>query len=194
MGDLVAPNERRTERLLIRSWMPDDGAALSEAVSASYDHLRPWMNWATPNQSLEDSEELIRRMRARWVACEDFVLALFDPTETLVLGGSGYYLRGRDPADRVVEIGMWIRSDRARQGLGTHALRALIDWGFSDWPWRRLEWRCDTTSTASRRVAEKAGLWLERITERDERRVDGTLLDTAWYVVDRESARVVDPG
>ena len=56
---------------------------------------------------------------------------------------------------------MWIHADHARRGLGTQVLTALLAWGFTDWQWERLEWRCDEENHASRRVAEKVGMALE---------------------------------
>jgi hypothetical protein len=31
--------------LLLRRWSPEDALALSDAVAASSEHLRPWMAW-----------------------------------------------------------------------------------------------------------------------------------------------------
>jgi RimJ/RimL family protein N-acetyltransferase len=58
---------------------------------------------------------------------------------------------------------MWIRADEAGRGLGTDVLRALLRWGFGEWPWKRLAWRCDARNVASIRVAEKAGMRREGV-------------------------------
>jgi len=182
MDYLIAPEEYRTDRLLMRSWRPGDGPPLTEAVEASYDHLKPWMPWAAPEQSVETSERLVRGFRARWLLAEDFVLAFFSPDGARVLGGSGFHLRHGPLSHGVAEIGMWIRADAAGQGLGTHALEALLRWGFSEWPWQRLVWKCDTENHASRRCAEKTGMQLEGVTRGDDFKVGGgERRDTAWY-------------
>ena len=74
----------------------------------------------------------------------------------------------------------------AGTGLGTEALQGLLEWGFTDWPWQRLSWRCDPTNRASVRVAEKAGLALEGTQRSREEGVDGSLRDAAWYAMLRE--------
>ena len=40
------PDHVESPRLTIRRWRPDDVDALSAAIVASVDHLRPWMPWA----------------------------------------------------------------------------------------------------------------------------------------------------
>jgi len=182
MDYLTAPEEYRTDRLLLRSWRPGDGPAMTEAVEASYDHLKTYMPWAAPEQSVETSERLARQFRGRWLLAEDFVVALFSPDGSRALGGCGFHLRHGPLSLGVAEIGMWIRADAAGRGLGTHALEALVAWGFSEWPWQRLVWKCDTENHASRRCAEKAGLALEGVTRGDTLKVSGAeRRDTAWY-------------
>ena len=56
---------------------------------------------------------------------------------------------------------MWIRATEANRGWGTRVLSAMLDWGFGEWGWERLEWRCDTRNLASARVAIKNGLTLD---------------------------------
>jgi RimJ/RimL family protein N-acetyltransferase len=183
---LIPPDVHRTERLLLRSWMPGDGPAMSAAVSSSYDHLKTFMPWAKPEQGVEESERLARQFRGRWLLSQEFVIALFSPDEDRVLGGCGFHLRHGPLEQGVAEIGMWITAEAAGQGLGTHALETLIDWGFSQWPWQRLVWKCDTQNLASRRCAEKAGLLLEGVTRGDALKRGGSgsepeRRDTAWY-------------
>lgn len=186
-ADLIPPESLDTGRVRIRCYRPDDGPALSAAVNSSYAHLRPWMPWATPCQSVAQSTRLVRTFRARWLLAEDFVLGIWTPDESQLLGGTGFHLRHGPLELGVAEIGMWIRGEQAGQGLGTHVLEALVGWGFSAWPWRRLVWKCDTGNVASRRTAEKAGLVLEGVQRLDARTVDGRLRDTACYAVVKEA-------
>ncbi len=144
-------------RFVLRGWMPGDGAALQEAAVSSYDHLKTFMPWADPEQTVLQSEHLARTFRARWLLREDFVVAIFDPDEQRVLGGSGIHLREGGLHTRQAEIGMWIRASEAGTGLGTAVLQAIADWAFTEWPFLRLSWKCNATNTASQRVAQKAG-------------------------------------
>ena len=81
---------------------------------------------------------------------------------------------------------MWISAAYAGQGLGSRALAALLAWGFSDWPWERLTWHCDTRNVASARVAEKNGLTREGTLRADRFGVDGQRRDTHIYAILRD--------
>jgi len=48
---VIPPERLRTERLLIRSYRPGDGAQLAAATNASFQHLRAFMPWLMPNRS-----------------------------------------------------------------------------------------------------------------------------------------------
>lgn len=155
----VAPLAYEASGFTIRAYRPGDGAALADAITSSYEHLIVWMPWARRDQSIEESESLCRRFAAKYLLNEDFTLGIWRG-ETL-LGGTGFHLRHGPLAWKVAEIGMWIRASEAGKGLGTDALRAMLDWGFTDWGWERIVWKCDTLNPASARVAEKCGLTLE---------------------------------
>jgi RimJ/RimL family protein N-acetyltransferase len=179
----LPPDRFETERLVIRSWHEGDGAALTEATNSSHEHLAPWMDWSKPDQSVEESETIVRAARGRWLLKTDFTIAFFSRDESRVLGGSGFHLREGALRTRRAEIGMWIRSSEAGTGLGTEALDGLLEWGFTDWPWLRLSWRCDPRNVASVRVAEKAGLTAEGVDRDRDEGTDGTLQDVARFAM-----------
>ncbi|HUS17121.1 MAG TPA: GNAT family protein [Chloroflexia bacterium] len=167
MDYLVAPEAIDTPAFTIRSDQPGDGALLQEAVNNSYEHLRTYTAWASPHQSLDESESVCRRARGRYLLAQDFTLGIFSPAGDRLLGGTGFHLRGEELALGNAEIGMWIRADAAGQGLGTAALVTMLGWGFDAWPWLRLEWHCDATNRASARAAQKAGMHQEAHLRRD---------------------------
>ncbi len=172
-----APSEYQSGSLTIRAYRPGDGAALQAASVSSYEHLRPWMPWASRDQTVEQSEAHCRRFLGAYLQNQDYALGIWLGDE--LAGGTGFHLRGRAHTSGYAEIGMWISAAQAGRGLGTQALRAMLVWGFSDaWGWERLEWRCDTRNLASARVAEKNGLALEGTLRGDARDVAGELRDT----------------
>lgn len=175
------PDEIRTDRLLIRRYRLGDGPELARSVAASHDHLAPWMPWAWVHKPEREAELLVREFVGKWLLLQDFILCIRTPDDREQIGSSGFHLRHGPAEDGVAEIGMWIAGDRAGQGLGTHALETLTAWGFSEWPWLRLVWKCDSRNAASRRVAEKAGYTLEGLTRSDAVAVDGSRRDTSWY-------------
>lgn len=148
-----------------------DGAALARSIRESYEHLRPWMPWAKPDETAEQAEINVRRFIARYLLNEEYIMGVFEGER--VVGATGFHLRVGAPGSGNAEIGMWIHAEYAGNGLGTRVLQAMLKWGFGDWGWERLVWRCDTTNHASKRVAEKAGMTLEGIARQDAPRDDG---------------------
>ena len=177
----IAPERFEKPEFIIRSYQPGDGPLLSDAVNDSYEHLKTFMVWAKPEQSVAESEQLVRRFRADYLVNKDFVLGIFGPDERKLLGGAGFHLREGGLQNRSAEIGIWICSAAAHQGLGTQVARALLEWGFSAWPWERLAWRCDGRNTASRRVAEKGGFQFEGTLRAYHRLKDGDRTDTHCF-------------
>ena len=182
-GNFIAPERFVTPTFVLRSYQPGDGELLSDALNNSYEHLTTFMPWAKPYQSVEESEALVRHFRGRYLLNEDFVLGIFSADERRLLGGSGFHLREGGFPHRSAELGMWIRADAAGKGLGTAVLLALLEWGFTAWPWERLAWRCDGTNLASRRTAEKAGLIPEGVLRQHSLQPDGAWRDTYLYAM-----------
>jgi len=183
MDYLAAPDRFVGDGFVVRCYDVGDGALLSDAVNESYEHLRQWMPWATPHQTVETSERLVRQFRGRYLLAEDFVLGIFSADETRLLGGSGFHLREGPLSARCAEIGMFIRHSESGRGLGAEALATIVRWGFTEWPWLRLSWRCDERNVASVRVAQKSGLRLEGVLRGQRAEVGDGRRDTACYAV-----------
>ncbi|NTU79189.1 MAG: GNAT family N-acetyltransferase [Chloroflexales bacterium] len=179
-----APAEHSLDDLTIRSYRPGDGLALQRAMASSYAHLRPWMSWALPDQSLEQSEAICRRFAAQYLLSTTFVLGIWRADD--LIGGTGFHLRDGALATGNAEIGMWISAASAGQGLGTRVLAAMLAWGFTAWPWERLVWHCDTRNQASARVAEKNGLRHEGTLRANTFDVTGQRRDTHIFAILRE--------
>ncbi len=184
MSDIFfAPEVLATESFVVRCYRLGDGPALAEALNASYEHLKTFMDWAKPYTSDDDAEQLVRRFYANYLVSTDFVLSVWDPAEKRLLAGSGFHLRDNSLDHHAAEVGMWVRADASGQGLGAQVLSALLAWGFSVWPWERLAWRCDARNTRSRRTAEKAGMLYEGCLRGDRVLSDGVRADTLCFGV-----------
>lgn len=154
----LAPLRWETPDFVLRPFHPGDGARLAEALDASYEHLRRFMNWSVPREDPGECEARVRRFFARYLLHEDFIIAILTPDESEVLGGTGFHLREGPLEERRCEAGMWIRGDRAGQGLGKQVLTALLDWAWAEWTWERISWHCSAENYASQKVAEGAGM------------------------------------
>lgn len=183
---LFAPEEFTTPQLTLRGYRPGDGPLMNEAVNASYDHIQRFMTWAQPYTAPEESEQRVRHWHAKYLLDEDYAIGIFAPDGSRLLGSTGFHRRNHPPAPAIAEIGMWIRVEEAGKGLGTAALRAMLAWGFTDWPWQRLYWRCDVDNVASARTAEKAGMSFEGIVRWNLLDRDNIYHDARFYGMFRD--------
>jgi len=180
LNDFFPPEEWRTNEFVLRSWRAGDGAALYEAVDTSRDHLRVFMPWVDQHASVEDSERWVRGAGAKYVTAERGDMGVLAP-DGRVLGGTGFFGRDGWLTEGMGEIGMWVRADEAGKGLATRVLAEILRWGFTDWPFLRLSWRCSGDNRASARVAEKGGMRLEGVLRAYGVDPDGSRRDTHLY-------------
>jgi RimJ/RimL family protein N-acetyltransferase len=172
------PSPLRTDRLLMRFFEPGDAASMFAAINADRASLLPWLPWAAVDNRSEAEctyhIERFRREREDPLA-DDFSIGIFDPETGEVCGGTGFHRINVEVGQ--AEIGYWIRGDRARRGLCSEVVAALISSGFTPqdqggWGFRRIIIMCAEPNVASRRVPEKLGLRLETRSVAD-RWVDG---------------------
>lgn len=183
---LFAPEEKNTPTFTLRSYRPGDGEMLAAAKSTSYDHLQEFMDWATEVVNPHLEEQRARTLRGKYLLSVDFTLAIVSPEGDRLMGGCGYHLRHGGAHSKCAEVGMWIAAEEAGKGLGTRVLEELLAWGFTEWPWRRLVWRCDARNLASARLAEKVGMKKEGVSRQERVDHHGVVVDMVTYSILRE--------
>ena len=179
------PDFVTTERLVLRTWTAEDAEALSLAVTASFEHLRPWMPWAAAEQvSIEDRRKLISDWDKDWRAGKDVVLGVF--LDGTIIGGSGLHRRIGDAG---LEIGYWIHVDYIRRGYAAEASAALTDVAFTVDGIERVEIHHDRANVASAGVPRTLGFELvaekvDAVTAPGEEGIDCTWVMTKdrWSV------------
>lgn len=162
--DLDVPPQRiELDRVVLRRMAPDDAESVAAAVTESYDHIQPWMPWATPEST---SPEFQRRRLAgpagSWELDGDYAYGIFLPSSDThssdaVAGGAGLHRRLGPGA---LEIGYWVHVAHIRTGIATAAAGALTSAGFSMAGIERIEIRCDAANDASAAVPRKLGFRL----------------------------------
>jgi RimJ/RimL family protein N-acetyltransferase len=115
----------------LRRWRPAYAEALTEAVAASMNELRPWMPWAQEAPTVPGMIAVLAVGAAAFDADEEWQFVVAQPNSERVLGAIGLHRRG--PPD-TVEIGYWIRTDSTRRGLATAATRTLTTAAFNFLP------------------------------------------------------------
>ncbi|WP_181014093.1 GNAT family N-acetyltransferase [Paenibacillus xylanivorans] len=172
---LSFPESFNTQRLTIRAPQWGDGAAVNEAIRESAEQLRLWLPFAENIPSLEESEANARKARLQFLERTDMMLHLRDRFTDEFVGSSG--LHRIDWNARCFEIGYWIRTSRAGEGLMTEAVRGIEQFAITDLEANRLEIRCDARNVRSAKVAERAGYTLEGVLRKMRRDSTGTFVD-----------------
>jgi RimJ/RimL family protein N-acetyltransferase len=177
----------QTPRLVLRCWQPSDAPLLAEAITASVDHLWPWMPWvhAEPEE-LEAKVQRLRGFRAKFDTDQDYIYAIFTPDEGEVVGGTGFHPRVGEGA---LEIGYWISARHIGRGCATESTAALTRVGFEVNGLERMEIRCDPLNTRSAAVPRKLGYTLDATLRGRVRGVDGEMRDAqVWSLLRAEYA------
>jgi RimJ/RimL family protein N-acetyltransferase len=178
------PDHFTTERLLIRSPRPGDGAAVNAAVRESLDRLKPWLDWAQVAPTIEETEAHCRRAHARFLLRDDLALHLYLRDTGEFVGGSGLHRIDWDVPK--FEIGYWLRNGHEGKGLMTEAVDGVAAFAFEGLGANRVEIRCDPRNVRSANVAARCGFTREGTLRNDKRDADGSLRDTAIYARTRQ--------
>jgi RimJ/RimL family protein N-acetyltransferase len=181
------PTRLVTPDFILRWYQPGDGIHVYQAINSSLEHLGEFLGWANPFETVAAAEQLVRGFHASYLKNEDFLLPIWSPDEQELWGGTGFRLREGGLDSGNAEISMWIRANQAGKGLGTAVLKAMIGWGFTEWGFDRICWRCRVDNHASARTAEKAGMTLEaRLRRQHPDHKGGPNVDTLYYAILKE--------
>ena len=143
---------------------------MQAALEFSHAELREWMDWAGDDpQSREATEEFLESRGPAWEAGTKYGFTMTDPVTAEVVGVCALMRR---IADGGLEVGYWVRSDRAGRGLATEAARLLTDAALALPDIDHVEIHHDEANVASGRVPEKLG----------------------YVAVDRQSVERLNPG
>jgi RimJ/RimL family protein N-acetyltransferase len=147
------PDHVETPRLVLRLWQPADGPALHRAVTASLEHLRPWMPWIAQEPLTEaDRGAKIGQWRQDWFDGGDAIYGVF--ADGVPVGGTGLHRRIGDGG---LEIGYWIHVDHVGQGYATELARALTGAALTQPGIDRVEIQHDQANIISGRVPQRLG-------------------------------------
>lgn len=145
---------KKVADIVIRRYEPEDAERHFEAVSESIAQISPWMPWCHPAYSLEESCAWIEHCSRAWEEGSEYNFAVADPANHL-LGSCG--LNQFRPEHRLANLGYWIRTSATGRSVATTAVLKLIDFGFQETTFDRLEIVVALGNVASDRVAEKVG-------------------------------------
>lgn len=124
-------------------------------------------------------------LRAQAAKTDPFHHAVIDAASGRAVGTAAY--ARIDPANGAIEIGHLAFSPLLqRTSAATETIYLLLRRAFGELGYRRVEWKCDSLNSASRRAAERFGFHHEGVF-RQAMVYKGRSRDTAWFaMIDRD--------
>ncbi len=165
-------------RVLLRPPRMKDAEAIYEAVHVSVSELMPWMDWCSPDYSIEDTLDRLKTLPRVWDDGEAYDFAIVDAESGQILGLCG--INQIIQRHQFANLGYWIRSDRTGEGIATEAAQLLAKFGLRDVGLQRVEIVVGAENWASQRVAEKAGAQFEGIL-RKRIKIGDRYIDAAMF-------------
>ena len=166
----------RTDRLILREFVPDDwSAVLAYQREPRFLHYYSWENRS--EAEVRDFVKMFIDQQAE-TPRREFQLAIALADDNLVIGNCG--IRRKPDNDWDADIGYELAPELWGQGYATEAALAMVRFGFQELELHRISAWCIAENTASARVLEKVGLRLEgRL--REKRYFKGRWWDTLLY-------------
>jgi RimJ/RimL family protein N-acetyltransferase len=185
---LEIPEELFSERLVLRIPCAGRGQMLFEAIEASLNELRPFMSFVHVPISAEICEIDLRRDFAAYILRERITFQIFSRSSAEsapqqaseeFVGEIGFRRLNWELAK--FEISYWLDSRQAGKGFMTEAVHTITQFAFETLKAKRVEIRCDSRNTRSRKVAEKSGFALEGILKNNIANTNGLPADECVF-------------
>lgn len=190
MAQHLHSRPRHTPQFIIRPFRRRDVGPMHDAVRASLPELEEWLPWAI-GYDRSVAHRFIRDSASAWndARAYDFAIRLHEEPDFHV---GNISIWPTSPANRIGEIGYWVRSDLTGEGIGTEVTGRTVQIGFEELNYHKIILRIAVGNERSDRIAKRLGFTFEG-TLRDEVKVgDGWIDHTAWSLLENEWPSVKD--
>lgn len=121
------PERIESDHVFVRRWTRTDADAMENVITASLEHLRPWMAWARREPlSIEARLRLFEKWDRYWASGNGAVYAIEVAGE--IVGGCSLHRRVGPGG---LDLGYWLGRDGTGRGIASHATAALTDAAFT---------------------------------------------------------------
>jgi RimJ/RimL family protein N-acetyltransferase len=149
------PEQLEGPRVVLRPFRAGDGAAVWPAVEESRQEVALWQDWIESHRSPRHSELAVRRLRLKFIARECLYFGIWLRLDQHFLGWVGVEdIDWRAPS---FQVGCWLRSSAARQGLMTEALALLCRLCFEGLDAKRVALIAEAGNARSIALARRLG-------------------------------------
>ncbi|MGV6988253.1 GNAT family N-acetyltransferase [Testudinibacter sp. P80/BLE/0925] len=144
------------QELRLQQLTESDAHWVFQAIAQNRTYLGRWLPFIASTQQVSDSLEFIQSLQQNRLA----------QVFKIHYQGQGCGLIGFNSADSSnakAEIGYWLCEDFQHKGIMTLATEALLDYGFRELGFNRIQIKCALGNHASRGIPQRLGLILEDI-------------------------------
>jgi len=146
--------------LLIRPLEETDANIIHSAVEESKRMLNPFLEWIHEGWTEKKQALRLRKAFENYYLNKEYELGVFSPDDDQFLMAASW-TPGKTQNKKSLEIGYWTHIDQCGKGLATLVTQILIICAFDFMNCDRVEVRCRTGNTASRKVIEKCRFHFE---------------------------------
>lgn len=158
---MIEPAYLTGDGLVLRPYDHMDIDPHCEAAVESVDEIYPWLFWCKPGYTRAYSEAWIETRAREWEQGTSYDFCITDTADGTLLGATA--VNHIDHENRFGNLGYWVRTSRAGQGVATAAARLTVQFGVETLRLTRIEIVVAVGNDASRRVAEKLGARCEGV-------------------------------
>lgn len=145
--------------LAIRPTEVRDAGAVFALVDSNRAHLRSWLSWVDPTESIADSEQFIRSSRRKWGERDGWEGGIW--WQGKLVGSVGYHYWDFELG--TTELGYWLAQPYTGKGIMTRVVRAMTDDALFDLGLNRFVIHCAVGNTASAAIPQRLGFVHEGI-------------------------------
>ncbi len=176
------PTILRLDELVLRPWRPDDLARMRDAGLDP--EVARWIHLPQPF-GVDEATAYLGAAMALWQDGTGASFAIMDQTDTDLLGAVTRF----GPEGHAATVGLWLVPSARGHGVGTRALRHVIDWTFATTDVVRIDCYIEVGNEPSMRMVERVGFRREGVLRAWETGPHGPIDCVVWSVL-----RSDDPG
>jgi RimJ/RimL family protein N-acetyltransferase len=165
-SNAVVPNEKRTDRLLLRPLRASDVEQDYDAVMSSPEMLRRWSqsDWPSDDFTLKQNLDDLERHEHEHTERVAFTFTVVEPHGSRCLGC--VYITPLWPpevqvcpnAGYAANVSFWVRASEVSTDLDQHLLATLLDWLRAEWAFDCLVFPISEDNERQAALFQEAGL------------------------------------
>ncbi len=139
------------ENLKLILSQPNHAEEVTTVVRENLEQLKPWMNWATNDYSIETAREFIKFNLSEFANKGSFSASII--SDGKFVGAVGFH--NLDLMNKSAHIGYWLAKEAQGKGIITRCCRVLLDYLFDDLGLNRVQINCMSENVKSRAIPER---------------------------------------